>query len=150
MLVHSFCLLAVRSKIVHVAVSRSSQKRNAIAGRMAAKWQKIASNRFLPRIWLQKASARIWLKMAVSPWSQKALLVAGPQAAKVPQAGSKRLRACEASKNTFLFSEFFAPRLFKKHENTNYLTIFRLYKWRLKKMPQRLCVKMFLCKSVSV
>ena len=53
MLVHSFCLLAVRSKIVYVAVSRSPQKRNAIAGRMAAKWQKIASN--LPRIWLQKA-----------------------------------------------------------------------------------------------
>ena len=55
MLVHSFYLLAVRSKIVYVAVSRSSQKRNAIAGRMAAKWQKIASNRFLLWIWLQKA-----------------------------------------------------------------------------------------------
>ena len=29
-------------------------------------------------------------------------------------------------KNT-VFTEFFAPRMFKKHENTTYLTIFRLY-----------------------
>ena len=29
-------------------------------------------------------------------------------------------------KNT-VFTEFFVPRMFKKHENTTYLTIFRLY-----------------------